>query len=229
MRVTIDTPWVARHYASWNLVPFEQLTANSRTDRQHDWLLSCGEPKHYKALMLKSLLKQANKEQAVDGVPSTLCCPMCMPGYAKSEREARLLALLKSNPLWYAHQPEVKLLMGKWGALDVFLVRSGVGIMLDGEHHFSQSNPGHHDESSSEQKLIDLRFDLAVLAGERAGRKLRGVVRLHFKDERYWSRHIQRATELAADQRVRVFVIYSSAYKVTGMDYRDAILPLAGL
>lgn len=213
-------PW----YLSSNSRPFHTLTWNSRDTTQYTWQLACGNPGHTKQLQLGSInksLKEYREQLGPGGVPPCLHCHACMACPVEGVRmpsgwEFKLYDLLARYWPWVAYQPEMKVLQGRRGAVDVLLTQYKVGVMVDGEHHFPSHHGSHHGTCSKEQQHIDQGFNQAVLQlGPCHG--LRGIVRLHHHDYEHWLTHISRAVHMALQPHVHVFVLFSLSYNQAGM------------
>lgn len=118
---------------------------------------------------------------------------------------------------------EVKLLQlpAHFGAVDVLLLDWGLGIMVDGEHHFPKASRGMHSRSSIQQQSNDLLSDLGVLGvmvghvrspGAGYQPQLRGVVRLHYQDVEQWHSKIQEGCECCLSGSMQPFVLYTRSY-----------------
>jgi hypothetical protein len=167
----------------------EQLTSNSRAQPMVNWVLNCG--KHQRLMQPLSLLKSMARH---GGIPTCLHCWQCQQQDALPEHVrdfvrvpsmfelctyAALHSLQRGGAFEMpSFQCEVKLVRG-CGALDIWVPQWGLGIMVDGQHHF----PGgrHHSSSCSEQDERDATFNEAVLAGHGLP-WVHGVLRLHWRD-----------------------------------------------
>lgn len=134
---------------------------------------------------------------------------MCNP----SKWEAELYRLVAGVPGFGVCMAEVKVLPDtpyRYGPVDVWLASYGVGVMMDGEHHHPSLSSGHHTKSSSAQANTDMIFNLAVLAD--GNTRLRGVVRLHYIDRRFWLHALWHAVMYARSPGVRKFVAFTPSY-----------------
>lgn len=140
-------------------------------------------------MQLKSLLTSMRRH---GGRADCLHCWLCMPQgnlldgsklRHPSTREVetyKQLQLLQGLGMMPEFQCEVKLLVGQYGAVDIWVLEWGLAIMVDGQHHFPGAAGQHHSNAYEEQKQIDDRFNEAVLAG--AGMPwMHGVLRLHWR------------------------------------------------
>jgi hypothetical protein len=155
-------------------------------------------------------------------LPPALVCRECDAKVAASMHmrmpsawEQCMSSFLKTDG--FAVITEYKAMQARWGAIDFWLPAFSVGLMVDGEQHFPSHHGSHHNSSSHEQAARDARFNDAVLSA--GGSVVKGLVRLHHHDMRYWMRHVWRAVVMSQQQGVTVFVIFSKSYGV-----KDAII-----
>lgn len=135
-------------------------------------------------------------------------CDMCDPSTYEAAFYRQLLGAPDLGPCLAEH----RVLGCGYGAVDVYLEAYGLGIMIDGEHHHPAVCKGHHATRASKQACIDMIFNLAVLAHANTS-SMRGVVRLHFRDEGLWMATIRDALKLLQDSRVQAFVMFSPSYR----------------
>lgn len=202
-----------QYYHSSNSRPWGSVTANSRDVQQFTWVQSCGvhTVQRQAASLARSMLRARKLGLALPSCLTCKLCPgqpvqqgMCMPPCG----ERQLCDWLGQAGIRY--ETQFKVLLGWYGALDVWLPQYRVGVMVDGEQHFPSHHTGHHTTSSIAQAEIDARFNAAVL-GDR-GARIGGLVRLHHHDYQYWMRHVCRAIAQAQEPDAVVFVLFTKSY-----------------
>ena len=189
----------------------------SSYNRQCVWvLLACG--KHYKIRQLQSAARSARRAgpQCDPTVNYCKCCslPAGLPKVHKaSQFELQLYEMLegwsrRTGPLLWVQ--ETRVIARR--QVDVWLPHARIALNVDGQQHFPRVSKGHQSTSSKVQAARDEAFNAAVMRG--AGGQVRGLVRLHFRDDVCaWREKLKQAMMLAADARVRCFVLFTPSYR----------------
>lgn len=212
-------PTWAFFYHPSNSRPFHQLTASSRDKAKYSWFTSCLKHEHTRPLQIRSLIKSSSRHQH-GPVPACLYCHVCFSCNDPRVRQPSSwerwlygqLAVQRDKRL-HAFSREVCALPGR-PPLDVYIPHLKLGVMVDGEQHFPKGL-GHHSTSSQEQQGNDCVFNVALLAG--AGRQVRGLVRLHYRDTgREWQAALERACRLLDRECGGVFIVFTKSYQPQG-------------
>jgi hypothetical protein len=193
---------------------------NSSGNKQVDLVqLACG--RHGKLRQLLSATRSAQRA-GTEAEPTLLYCKMCnMPeGLDKvqkaSQWEQHLYALLARSD-WCHGQPaqwfqETRVLGGFTAG--VWVPELGLAINVDGSHHFPNKNAGMHAHPSAQQAQRDERLNCMVVDGK--GRRVRGLVRLHYADAAVagaWLRKLKEAVQLLRAGSRTPFVLFTAGYK----------------
>ena len=194
--------------------------SNSSGNSQVDLIqLACG--KHMKQRQLRSATRSALRA-GPEADPTLLYCKVCnMPEglhkvHKASQFEQHLYALLARGD-WCCGQPaqwfQESRVLGRYSA-DVWVPELGLAINVDGSQHFPNRNSGMHGTSSAQQAERDERLNRMVVA-ER-GRRVRGLVRLHYADAHVagaWLGRLKQAVQLLRAGRHAPFVLFTAGYK----------------
>jgi hypothetical protein len=213
------------YHCSWYAVDAHApvSTACSNTNTGLVWV-KCACKTHFRVMQQGSAQKSVRRRDAsVRGggkvlPPSCEWCTIChmprAPAQFVSDCAAQCYSLLKHKYanliLVQDYRPPGLTSMGVRSALDIWVPKERLGIMIDGAQHFPGSG-----RYTTGQAVSDAAWDKAVLAAA-GSTEIKGLLRLHHADSKgggaTYDVFIARALQLCRATSVACFTLYTRAY-----------------